>query len=103
MEKHFVDPRLWPSWTSLIVRDVDCGRGEVSGRRKRREYDGRGGGRLDGGGTMVVVVKLLRKDEISTSWRKTIGEKSERSGTRSRDGWSKEERKENGGIKKGRL
>lgn len=52
---------------------------------------------------MVVVVKLLRKDEISTSWCKTIGEKSGRSGTRSRGGWSKKERKKNGGIKKERL
>lgn len=31
-----------------------------------------------------MVVKLLRKDEISTSWRKTIGEESGRNAGRDR-------------------
>lgn len=49
---------------------------------------GDGGSRRDGE-TATVVVKLLREDEISTSWRKTIGERKWTQGGRDRGaGWS---------------
>lgn len=42
---------------------------------------------------ITAVVKLLLEDKICTSWRKAIGEESERRGARSWNGWPKKGRR----------